>query len=971
MDLDVKFGEQVLKGARNRQEIDEIIGSRSVLLLMINEGASQSTLMSMHRELVYNDFIKLSVVERERKQLEEYNRIGLEIEVKQLVAVLRENNETQDLLKSLLRTSTQDPLVYIADVLHIVDKYQSYQDMKSEIHAAISTWTNKLIAENTEFWRNLNDNFSYLFHKRRFRLENGNLQDNHPEIQRELKEISDNLDEKERTSLEHAIANGNKELEDYVFDYKDEKKYADIYDSRFKTMAPAPEVMKSQLEGIRYVVKMMTLNSDIDMLLHLWCLLATSPTYYHMALDPEIVVSVTAGDRRKKVAQYVPLLWHLMYREECSIGREVTLDSRFVMSLRQLEAMDWLVAPDYYRYPPLPAKRHYKFPDYRSSSFAIFRTPEMFNNLLSRLTMDVLVDLPCDLAKSVVITGGLLSLCVIQTDAECQPNSVKFRDYVHYVRREDTMPMNLEQKFQDVLYSRYLNSDLDIAIFATSDSEYETRVKELFDHISSKAAKYFARSDTVSSINPAEDKDSATSDKGDEKSPSGAHNVGLPAEGKGGAGGSQEHLEMIKGDKSKRRIKLPNGLWIEVFHIDSNKRNPMSLVSDFHVPNVRIAYLPATGEVKILPSALWAGWTGLCVDIKYFAAKHSPVDIVLKNINRGFRFLLNEAERIYLGRSRLVLGRGAIARPWRYIYWGTKSTRKERHVPEKLWTIAPSSKGAKWVIDNFTYPSPYNMSHTSDTVDEIASKLGRCIQLIAGYDKCHHCNGKVASGRFCELHNRIPSHMINNGYRMCASTNGCHNIPRKGYITCPSHRDEEETLILMFEASYKYEVSQLENKNTERKFFVMFAQTTIQVQLDYKSSGLCDVLIRSGHLAGIGRVCGNKIREGRDTCFMHSKNPGPRATNSRISYEEVVISPPPITSFPIYLPNCIHAASRPPVPFQLPASAYVVPTGPPLPLIPLPLPSDSDDSPLMAMLHPTVRSDVNIDSVSSAYDHLV
>ncbi len=84
---------------------------------------------------------------------------------------------------------------------------------------------------------------------------------------------------------------------------------------------------------------------------------------------------------------------------------------------------------------------------------------------------------------------------------------------------------------------------------------------------------------------------------------------------------------------------------IEMFKILENE--PFSTIARFHLPCVRSYYTQIDGvdKVYMLASAFSSYMTRLNYDYKYFSSSKSPLDIVLKNFQRGYGTMLSKHER--------------------------------------------------------------------------------------------------------------------------------------------------------------------------------------------------------------------------------------------------------------------------------------------------------------------------------------
>jgi hypothetical protein len=80
------------------------------------------------------------------------------------------------------------------------------------------------------------------------------------------------------------------------------------------------------------------------------------------------------------------------------------------------------------------------------------------------------------------------------------------------------------------------------------------------------------------------------------------------------------------------------------FEIFKIKYTFLGTVSRFHLPCVRGYY--DGSNVYLLPSAITALTTGMCMDYKYFAGVRSPFEIILKYVFRGYSIILNKKEMI-------------------------------------------------------------------------------------------------------------------------------------------------------------------------------------------------------------------------------------------------------------------------------------------------------------------------------------
>jgi len=106
--------------------------------------------------------------------------------------------------------------------------------------------------------------------------------------------------------------------------------------------------------------------------------------------------------------------------------------------------------------------------------------------------------------------------------------------------------------------------------------------------------------------------------------------------------------DTIKDPKYNENIKynVTSPYLTRKFEIFRIRYNFLATTSRFHLPCVRGYY---NGEkVYLIPSAISALLTNICIDYKYFAGVRSPFEIILKYNFRGFSLILNKKEMIKL-----------------------------------------------------------------------------------------------------------------------------------------------------------------------------------------------------------------------------------------------------------------------------------------------------------------------------------
>jgi hypothetical protein len=351
--------------------------------------------------------------------------------------------------------------------------------------------------------------------------------------------------------------------------------------------------------------------------------------------------------------------------------------------------------------------------------------------------MDCLKD--CKI-PGIYVTGGLSSACLISTDFEykkwydsmANKLSMEFKATGSYKHpsmkvKENIFPDNdlpygiarspvgynnmlewlmtgdMRDKrnlFLSIVEERYGDADLDIAIFANDEKEFQGKLAALEKHINEHVVRTpegkisYLRHPVTRQLIPV------TVEPKETKEP-------------------KEHLGFQHHKADRYRLKLPNERQLEAFFMNTKEKEnktPLAMVFNFHVPPVRHYYDLAADDVFILPSCLWAGWTLLCLDIKYFASSTDPREILAKYWDRGYTFVLNKYEQ--------NLFQGTIS-PLEEVYRVSYNRRRIRndafikfrdrryakgkaprvvYAPRKLWETKVTTGGISTYVIPFEYP---------------------------------------------------------------------------------------------------------------------------------------------------------------------------------------------------------------------------------------------------------------------------
>lgn len=641
MSLQVELGDRKLTGTSSLEDAKAMIKDRPVLMLLQNlslpaiwplvtegltpvtEMKDEAVLLKVDKNILGNNAFNNLLTERKKAELEHFNKHGLEIQEDQLVIIVNETPDMFPLLKQLIATRASDPLTHLIMTMRLIDKYQAYQAFKKDIKKVVALWTLDLAEENQEFWSNLRDNFNPMFQKRRFRLE---LPKNQTDDAKKLileaentqllldKADDEDLGEKKKYQLTR---------DEYQKVAEEDKKYADLCDEQFKNSKQTAEIDNEIVEIMRKLVE----HGEWSVLIHLWSVLAASQKYYHLALTTDALKAIRQHDVNKITDQMYVYLIYLMYREECCVKRGVTPGHRFVTTLRQLDEMN-LRTLGWNYVSPLPYNHEPVSSNY--SSGAKFRKFAQFKEFFSKVSMGVFDAFK---REDFIITGGILSLCAIRTEKENTFDSPGITGL------GEPGP---KTKFQNILNKAYRGADLDIAVFANDEKDFLDKIGILEAQVNKVLGNQAdSKADTKACL----------TESGILSTTSSVVYKFVPKENAEG----------------RYRLTLPNLLVLEVFQIKQG-RNGASLVYNFHVPCVRMFYDLKKDDVFILPSALHAGMTGVCLDVKYFGTSTTPMQIVGKYMNRGFSFILNEIEERMMRKEFHLHHDG--------MYSGRRSTKK-------------------------------------------------------------------------------------------------------------------------------------------------------------------------------------------------------------------------------------------------------------------------------------------------------
>lgn len=727
----------------NKDDIAKKLEGRSLLMFLTNTETGASLLIPAATDYAYNAYFRNLIIEVNKSDLEPYNLTSIPLQDKQLVIILTDVPLTVSALMTLSMNDSYSLKGRVLQCFQIIEKFQAYTSLGNDLRFVFSAWLESLVQDNQRFWGKLRDNFPALFSIRKFRLELkrnqvklGDLESmlkDKQEDKKERREIllrsskvrqivgtdewkdvetmsdlpDESLKEEIKSDIDWKAQQGVPFPEEYAELGESNRQYADLYNAQFAAIKPADYQKYMTIEELMYIANNLLRLKEYAFIVRLWTVLAVNFDFYHFALNPGFFKLVDDVDIYAVKGKYMKPLVYLMYKEESNIRHDATTDMRHVMSLKQLEAMDWLVCP-------FALRNKSDLMIMPVSSFVLpwgHVTPKIpprlanFNSYRNRLNtlMGGLLDvLEQDPVPDVYITGGINCLALIHSTFELidwwnlETKSGKTLDeqvyYMQVKRKPSTGAIrnfvwNWKKLGDNLDYMKrleeisYKDADIDIAIFADDDKDFIMKVGKVQLRLIERAKEL----------------------KLDVK----------------------EGWQDVSQDKY--RLKLPNGHSIEVFRM-SRRKNPLGMIFDFHVPAVRSYYDPVKKDVFILPSCLWAAWTGFCLDLKYFASARDPLEIVYKYGIRGFQFLLNRFETgtisIYSRlsfnqdmnnaiRDRYVMPTVMTEFQEKYLKAINKAIARllsrqgalsTSYVDRQMWSVKIKDGGVTTICKNFRYP---------------------------------------------------------------------------------------------------------------------------------------------------------------------------------------------------------------------------------------------------------------------------
>jgi len=730
------FSESIFHNV-SKENLREILGDRSVVLFLINATQSSTTstvssdtahrisgsgalIASAPQNILENTFFRNLAVERSASDLQPYNPLGIPLESSQIIVIIRDESLMIGALTALSFCDTYALKLRVLVGLQALDKFQAYDVMSSNLRWLISVWLQSIEHDNEIMWKNMKDKFPELFSIRRFRLEIHGIGEAESKLQ--------------------GVKRGEgKEFinDDYSQLAAKDRVFATSYDEKFKSMSPTQYEQHLTEQEVLFIAGWLLKLREHSLLIEMWCALATSFDFYHFAILPKFQRMVDDIDEQNITGQFIRPLMYLMYREESSFKTDATTDMRHVLKLSQLTQMRWLQPPETRSYFTnvshnmlLPVIRSsYKIASY-ASRYGVSSLVDIsqYKQRLSILTMGVLDGIKIE---GVYITGGLSSACLIRGTSEQGLWFSNFRDYAKtnkwkgYQKSIDSrtianrhdpqdeydtfvpavrdvalaylgLPSNLASivkpheiqtvntsTFLQVTNRNYADADVDIPIFARDQDEFRAKMQALQDHINLKLK--FPESKTGFKF------------------------------------------ALYKGERY--RMVLPNGRALEVFYMTTSssktgaggaasvKGSPLSMIFNFHVPPVRHYFDPLKDEVFMLPSCVWSAWTGLCLDIKYFASSRDPREILYKYYLRGYIFILNREEMKYFREYENTDEVKAMGEKLGFPIVGEYRSARElakltkrfakplpKYMRNHLWSIGGSSEGMIEKVNPWEYP---------------------------------------------------------------------------------------------------------------------------------------------------------------------------------------------------------------------------------------------------------------------------
>ena len=383
-----------------------------------------------------------------------------------------------NLLKSFnvtLDLSIKEYTRSLISLLQFWNKY-SIDSINPTIMRAINGLMSYIIVENDIFWASLNDDFTSMFHSRRFNVG-------------DVKVTDENKDEALAFigAIEGVEKRINKNEEDYEFDMK--KAYQDI--SSLGTVNPVK--IEDYYIDITHDDMIMIMQSCVHIgsaiALKMYAVIACSHKYYHLNLHPTTLDIVNRIEEPASISIYSRYMLYLMYKDETIHKTYSTPEHRHIISQPVAHRLRMIYTGRYanilpainYGYVSCDSERNTRSGEhslYPHISFGrgICTTAE-FSLRLNAFTgglLDILHSLR--LPHPIYITGSIMTACALRVPRNLTSSEIKNASY------------SLDE--DKVWYTEHYGkkSDVDIAVYA-SEGTIENTVKMVADETKGKVVK--------------------------------------------------------------------------------------------------------------------------------------------------------------------------------------------------------------------------------------------------------------------------------------------------------------------------------------------------------------------------------------------------------------------------------------------------------------------------------------------------
>lgn len=402
-------------------------------------------------------------------------------------------------------------------------------------------------------------------------------------------------------------------------------------------------------DTVIHIFNMANESRAYSIMLSLFCRLAVSREFAHLALSTPIVNMMFTAGTPFNDPEYLEIIHHsmfygfyLLYKEECTIKSMANATHRCVLDLETVQRFPVYDGPlsenpyipltlsNKYLYAETVPTEQYLFKPLRVSNtergvYTIHSSQERFDIFTDGVFRGISWD-------KLSMTGSLLPACVIRNPLEKMfginlpmTTDLNDPDAARAYWQNPVNRTNVQNYFDEyypsknVLHSGYLDpndttrnldhatdkmSDIDIIVDLGDDRDFDRKVLEVFEVVKTNAIRNNLENPT--------------------KYPS-------------------AEVKMLK-------ITTPNSYKyyivgpalhknIELFRIFVH---PLGSVSRFHFPCVRGTY--HGDSIKLFPSMISSAFTGILLEYKWMSSAKNTKDLVCKYWQRGFTLILNQVE---------------------------------------------------------------------------------------------------------------------------------------------------------------------------------------------------------------------------------------------------------------------------------------------------------------------------------------